>query len=271
MIYFYYHSIILYILLCITSQTPQPKPSTPITKMTTTPTQSHQSHHQHTEQPETQPETQPQPETHSKIKTHHCRFCNHLLLATTRDLASLPRRSEPGRDGAVILPLPSRDDDEEVDDDDDDDEDDGDDDEIDEENRGQEQDDNGMTERTQTQTQTRATTRTRTRTRTTAKNAGEYSILLSTALPDRRAMLVRREDGFEKRTMLRCGRCRVVVGYFLDGVHFSGTGTGTGTGPEPGPGASTEVVYLLPGALMETGIMGDEERMKELDREWSEW
>lgn len=220
--------------------------------MTTSPTHSH---HQPTEQPETQPET------HSKIKTHHCRFCNHLLLATTRDLASLPRRSEPGRDGAVILPLPSRDGDEEVDDDDEAGGDD--DDEIDEENRGEEQDDNGMMERTQTQT------RTRTRTRTTAKNAGEYSILLSTALPDRRAMLVRREDGFEKRTMLRCGRCRVVVGYFLDGVHFSGSGTGSGTGSGSGP--RIEVVYLLPGALMETGIMGDEERMKELDREWSGW
>jgi hypothetical protein len=30
-------------------------------------------------------------------------------------------------------------------------------------------------------------------------------------------------------------------------------------------------VYLLPGALMETEIMSDEEKMKAIDREWGQW
>jgi hypothetical protein len=33
---------------------------------------------------------------------------------------------------------------------------------------------------------------------------------------DRRATMIRREDGIEKRILLRCGRCKVVVGYYLD-------------------------------------------------------
>lgn len=192
----------------------------------------------------------------TNLKTHHCRFCNHLLLATTRELASLPRRREPGRDGAMILPLPGRDNDndndnDEVNEDDDDEE-------------GEEEVELELEEENQEQGQTTKQTQTQTRTRPRARPNGEYSILLSTTLPDRRAMLVRREDGFEKRTMLRCGRCRVVVGYFLDGVHF-GAGAGAATA------TATATVYLLPGALIETGTMGDKETMKGLDREWSAW
>lgn len=96
---------------------------------------------------------------------------------------------------------------------------------------------------------------------------------------------MRREDGFEKRRLLRCGRCRVVVGYFLDGVHFahlasSSSSSGGGVTEEEGRGEEDEekkdevkVVYLLPGALMETGVMakGDEEELRRLDRGWSSW
>lgn len=207
----------------------------------------------------TPPAQQPQ----TNLKTHHCRFCNHLLLATTRELASLPRRREPGRDGAVILPLPGRDNNDEIDNDNDNDDDNDNgnnkyaDEEL-EEEKQEKQEQGQTTKRTQTPAQTQ------TRTKPQPRPNGEYSILLSTTLPDRRAMLVRREDGFEKRTMLRCGRCRVVVGYFLDGVHF-GTGAGAATA------TATGTVYLLPGALMETGTMGDEETKKGLDREWSAW
>lgn len=206
------------------------------------------------------PQPPPAQPAQTSLKTHHCRFCNHLLLATTRELAALPRRREPGRDGAVILPLPGpgplsgRDGDHDGDHDDNDnneadDGDDGDEEEEKEKELEEERQEQEQEQTTTKRTQTRPRPRPRPR---------EYSILLSTTLPDRRAMLVRREDGFEKRTMLRCGRCRVVVGYFLDGVHF-------------GAGAATATVYLLPGALMETGTMGDEETMKGLDREWSAW
>jgi hypothetical protein len=63
-----------------------------------------------------------------------------------------------------------------------------------------------------------------------------------------------------------------VVGYFLDPVHFPvdherGEDVGEGEGADQEP----SIVYLLPGALMETEIMGDEEKMRAMDREWSEW
>lgn len=56
------------------------------------------------------------------------------------------------------------------------------------------------------------------------KEQAHYTIPLSTLVPDPKPIIVRREDGFEKRVLLKCGRCRVVVGYEIDsgldsGVH----------------------------------------------------
>ncbi len=58
---------------------------------------------------------------------------------------------------------------------------------------------------------------------------------------------MRREDGFEKRRVYRCGRCGVGVGYEVlrDG------------GGEEGKGG--RVLYLMEGGLVETGEMGKEE------------
>ena len=193
--------------------------------------------------PATQPDTMTDTNTNTtSIKTHHCRFCNHLLLATTRHLPSLPRRKEPARDAALILPLPvsgAAEDDEEE--------------EEEEEEGKEEKEGNGTTTQTQKQ-------------RKTKRKGKDYSILLSTTLPDRKPTLVRREDGFEKRLLLRCGRCRVVMGYFLDPVHFPDN-----NGEERDGDA--KVAYLLPGALMETGVMvqGDEGKMKAMDQEWTGW
>jgi hypothetical protein len=63
------------------------------------------------------------------------------------------------------------------------------------------------------------------------------------------------------------------VGYFLDAVHFPVTTTATQNGREDGGEDEEEprAVYLLPGALMETEDMGDEEKMRVMDREWSGW
>lgn len=67
---------------------------------------------------------------------------------------------------------------------------------------------------------------------------------------DGKAMIIRREDGFEKRTLVRCDRCRLVVGYKLDGDHFEDGGE---------EGAEAETLYVLPGALVETaGMMADQ-------------
>lgn len=56
---------------------------------------------------------------------------------------------------------------------------------------------------------------------------------------------MRREDGFEKRRLYRCGRCGVGVGYE---VLREGKGEGEGG----------KVVFLMEGGLVETGEMGRE-------------
>lgn len=68
------------------------------------------------------------------------------------------------------------------------------------------------------------------------------SVLLN-VIPDRKPVIVQREDGFEKRTPLRCGRCKLVIGYNLDEVHF-----------ETRDGQSSPV-YLLPGGMATTSDM----------------
>ncbi|KAI9930220.1 hypothetical protein MW887_012032 [Aspergillus wentii] len=168
-----------------------------------------------------------------QVHTHHCRFCSHLILSTTRTISSLPRRKEPSKDAALILPLPADDD---VEDDD------------------EEEEGNGAAGDAK-------------------RKQKHYTILLSTTIPDRKPTLVRREDGFEKRLLLRCGRCRVVVGYFLDPIHFPKDVSAGGGDDEDGMGINdkAKVVYILPAALMETEVMDDEEKIRGTDGEWSGW
>ncbi|KAF7163589.1 hypothetical protein CNMCM5623_008438 [Aspergillus felis] len=203
--------------------------------------------------PPAQQDNHQQQQQRLKVHTHHCRFCNHLLLATTRTIGALPRRKAPAQDNALILPLPRADEDEE------------DDDELDADaDADRDAAEPNQAEKTEGEGEGQGERRQR--------KQKHYTILLATTLPDRKATLVRREDGFEKRRFLRCGRCRVVVGYFLDAVHFP-VAHGKGEDVVEGEGAEQEprVVYLLPGALMETEIMGDEEKMRAMDQEWSEW
>lgn len=49
-------------------------------------------------------------------------------------------------------------------------------------------------------------------------------------------MVVRREDGFERRTPVRCHRCQLTIGYWLDDT-------------------TQDIFYSLPGALMKTRDM----------------
>lgn len=81
--------------------------------------------------------------------------------------------------------------------------------------------------------------------RTSATSASDYATLAETTL-DRKPLIIRREDGFEKRYLQRCGRCRVVVGYHLDWAQYP---EGEGTGQRE------DVVYLLPGGLLSTEEM----------------
>ncbi|EXJ93906.1 hypothetical protein A1O1_02299 [Capronia coronata CBS 617.96] len=77
------------------------------------------------------------------------------------------------------------------------------------------------------------------------KSRPSQSVLLNT-VSDRRPVIIRREDGFEKRTLLRCGRCRLVIGYNLDDAHFENAGQITG---------QERPVYLLPGGMLATADM----------------
>lgn len=78
-----------------------------------------------------------------------------------------------------------------------------------------------------------------------AEIAQSTSSVLLNIVPERRPIVVRREDGFEKRTLLRCARCKLTIGYTLDEAHF---------GNEQGQ-AQSRPVYLLPGGLLNTADM----------------
>lgn len=75
--------------------------------------------------------------------------------------------------------------------------------------------------------------------------SSEYAILLNTTL-DRSAVVIRSDDGFEKRYLQRCGRCQLVVAYQLDKSQYEGVEE---------IGRREDVVYLLPGGLSDTEDM----------------
>lgn len=64
-------------------------------------------------------------------------------------------------------------------------------------------------------------------------------------IEDGKPMIIRREDGFEKRRLIRCERCRLVVAYKLDVEHFEDNSKEAGVG----------TLYILPGGLMDTASM----------------
>ena len=68
---------------------------------------------------------------------------------------------------------------------------------------------------------------------------------------DRNPVIVRREDGFEKRSLLRCQRCNLCVGYEvldMEGDQHV---------------AENSLVYLLPGGLVSTVEMKEGKQPKE--------
>lgn len=81
--------------------------------------------------------------------------------------------------------------------------------------------------------------------------------MLLSLTQDRKPTLVRREDGFEKRMLYRCLRCRLVVGYEL--LNQSTTGEAMdvdgGAGAEGEEGYKGKVIYVLPGGVLSTDFM----------------
>ena len=72
----------------------------------------------------------------------------------------------------------------------------------------------------------------------------EQDVILQNVVSDSKAVIIRREDGFEKRKLLRCNRCSLVLGYQLDQTHFATQDV-----------SAEDIAYILPGALMSTEDM----------------
>ncbi|KAH8659340.1 hypothetical protein BGZ60DRAFT_531245 [Tricladium varicosporioides] len=79
-----------------------------------------------------------------------------------------------------------------------------------------------------------------------------YTITLG-IIKDAKPMIVRREDGFEKRQLWRCERCKIVVGYEL--THAAVGAQGGEMDVDGDEGYKGRVMYILPGGLMSTNVM----------------
>lgn len=93
----------------------------------------------------------------------------------------------------------------------------------------------------------------------------DYTLLLS-SVRDRRACIIRREDGFEKRLLWRCGRCRLIFGYqiaddLLDEQEKERE-QGTRRKKKGAYRRKKGYVYILPGGVTsaeEMGSLGEKE------------
>lgn len=91
------------------------------------------------------------------------------------------------------------------------------------------------------------------------QSSAHYAMLLSTLL-ERKPQVVTGENGFEKRWLQRCGRCRLVVGYQLDWSQYENVQQPAVSDDEDlqqrkKMGRRDDVVYLLPGGLLSTADM----------------
>lgn len=80
--------------------------------------------------------------------------------------------------------------------------------------------------------------------------------------------MIRRTDGFEKRLLLRCARCRGVVAYRLVSEESLVGGSAAGSeenAVQEDPMRKEGFVYVLPGALVETSIMMGLEKGKSIE------
>lgn len=68
------------------------------------------------------------------------------------------------------------------------------------------------------------------------------SMLLTTTLA--KPIIVKREDGFEKRWQQKCARCQLTFAYNLGASQFDAAASGVDR--------RTDVLYILPGALKST-------------------
>lgn len=168
------------------------------------------------------------------INTYHCAFCTNLVLATTHTISTLPTRRGKG-DRSFILPVSG-----------------------------------AVPDLTDGEVDTMEIIQDVTSAEEDGGGEGKpeeegrekplpphgYTTLLSLLKPSKQ-VIVRREEGFEKRGAWRCGRCGVSVGYEV---------LGEGEKPEKGEGGfDGQVLYLLRGGLMSTKVMASGKKVKEED------
>jgi predicted nucleic acid-binding Zn-ribbon protein len=231
--------------------------------------------------PETSPETPPadhdqqqqqQPAQNAQkkkkeIKTFHCRYCSHLLLASTRSILSattpLARRGGAARDRALILDIPAR---------------------IrptttitatsaqpgSEEEEKEEEETAGSSEDTRMADGEAAGNTTEPGQTSQSSTEAHYTIPLATLLPDSKPVIIRRDDGFEKRILFKCGRCRVVVGYEIVPKTIPTS--------NENEDEKERVMYLLPGSLVGTEDLQEQGSaietntvLKQMEAEWEQW
>ncbi|KAL9100525.1 MAG: hypothetical protein Q9163_004114 [Psora crenata] len=178
-----------------------------------------------------------------RIHTYHC-TCSILLLATPYSISSLPRRAAPpSLDRAYILPLPV----------------------LSHPSKAADADDGGTAGAVVDTAPGTGGRSAATKSSITGGHAGAGqeqeqqqqgrilpSLLTPALRPAKKLVVVRREDGFEKRRMWRCGRCGVGLGYEIE-REDGGAGL-----EEVGMDKRGKVLYLFEAGLVETEDMGKE-------------
>ncbi|KAM3065468.1 hypothetical protein ACMFMG_011643 [Clarireedia jacksonii] len=182
-----------------------------------------------------------------KTNTYHCTFCTSLLLATTYQLSSLPTR-QSSLDHSIILPLSST---------------------IPLSSRFQ----SPSPSPSPTSPPAPPTAEPSSSTEPTndpmqgleqipqpeSPAATPAPLYTSFTSPNptisAKPVIIRRqgEDGFEKRSLYRCARCAVVIGY-----EIVSESEGVGKAKEE---EDERVFYILPGALMSTDVMASEKKV----------
>lgn len=77
---------------------------------------------------------------------------------------------------------------------------------------------------------------------------GDGNSTVFVSLAPARKVVIRRDDGFEKRHPLQCSRCNTTIGYHLD-IAQTSKQLGTQEGP------MEDVLYVLPGSIVTTASM----------------
>lgn len=172
------------------------------------------------------PSSAPEPPSHSpppapQIYTYH-HICLTHILTTPYALPSLPTRAAPSLDNARILPLPSL-------------------------------DSPTLDRDSPSLAPPRSPSPSLLPNESKSEQQQEQNLpsLLHNLRPARKALVIQREDGWERRRVWRCGRCGVGVGYEIEGTD----GGDGGAGDKREGAERLRVMYLLEGGLVETGEM----------------